>query len=143
VLNALFRIGVRSKVTTTVAADATAHDVIRAFIERQGAQWGARRDVIERAIFATAQAAETISAHCGVESPLDIEASFDEFNLDIIVSYRGELLVLPDRRPTDDEIRDAQDGVVRLSGYLLQHNADHVRAFRKGERAMLAIHFQH
>ncbi|MBV8837776.1 MAG: purine/pyrimidine permease [Alphaproteobacteria bacterium] len=142
-LNAVFRIGVRSKVSTIIAADASAHDAIRAFVERQGAQWGARRDVIERATFGTAQAAESIIAHCTPKGPLGIEASFDEFNLDIALTYHGETLALPDRRPTDDEIRDTDDGVLRLAGYLLKNNADHARAYRKAERAVLAIHFQH
>jgi hypothetical protein len=35
------------------------------------------------------------------------------------------------------------DGVLRLAGYLLQNNADHIRAFHKADRAVLAIHFQH
>jgi len=143
VLNAVFRIGVRSSATATIACDAGAHDAIRAFIERQGAQWGARRDIVERAIFGTAQAAESIVEHCHVQSPLLVEASFDEFNLDIRLSYQGDAFVLPDRRPTDDEVRDTPDGVLRLAGYLLQNNADHIRAFRKADRAVLAIHFQH
>lgn len=143
VLNGLFRIGVRSRVTATIAADADAHDAIRAFIERQGAQWGARRDVVARAIFAAAQAVESIIAHCSPRGLLAIEASFDEFNLDIALSYAGETLVLAERRPSDDEIRDAQDGVLRLAGYLLQTTADQVRALRKADRAVLALHFEH
>jgi NCS2 family nucleobase:cation symporter-2 len=143
VLNAVFRIGVRASATTTIACDAGAHDAIRAFIERQGAQWGARRDIVERAIFGTAQAAESIMEHCHIRGPLCIAASFDEFNLDIRLSYQGDVFVLPDRRPTDDEVRDTPDGVLRLAGYLLQNNADHIRAFHKADRAVLAIHFQH
>ena len=58
VLNAVFRIGMRSKASVEIVAGPGAHDAVRAFLEQQGARWGARRDVIERAIFGTAQAEE-------------------------------------------------------------------------------------
>ena len=44
---------------------------------------GARRDVIERAVFGTAQAVESIAEHCDVRGVVAIAASFDEFDLDI------------------------------------------------------------
>jgi NCS2 family nucleobase:cation symporter-2 len=143
VLNALFRIGVRARTTTTVEPNAGAHDMIRAFLEQQGGRWGARRDVIERAIFGTAQAAESIIEHCDMRGPITLEASFDEFNLDIRLSYQGEDFVLSDGRPTDDQIRDSDDGVRLLAGYLILRNADRVRASRKADRAVLEFHFQH
>jgi xanthine permease XanP len=123
-LNAVFRLGVRSRAVMTLARDGTAHQAVRAFLEQQGARWGARRDVMARATFGTAQAIESITEHCNVHGPITVAASFDEFNLDIRISYQGELLALEDRRPTDDEIRDTADGIRRLAGFLLQRNAD-------------------
>lgn len=140
-LNAVFRIGVRSRATITL--EPGAHDAARTFLEQQGAKWGARRDVIERAIFGTAQSMESIAEHCKVEGPIEIEASFDEFNLDIRLGYRGETFALPDRRPTQAEIRDTDEGLRLLAGFLIQRNADRVRAWRKGDRAVLEFHFQH
>jgi NCS2 family nucleobase:cation symporter-2 len=66
-LNALFRIGMRTRASVAVEPGAGAHDAIRAFLEQQGGKWGARRDVVERAIFGTAQAEESIVAHCNVQ----------------------------------------------------------------------------
>lgn len=142
-LNAIFRIGVRNTAAITIEPDASAHDAVRTFLEQRGASWGARRDVMERAIFGTAQSIESIAEHCNVQGPVTVEASFDEFNLDIRLSYLGDALVIPDRRPTDDEIRETEDGVRLLAGYLIQRNADRVRASRKADRAVLEFHFQH
>ena len=142
-LNALFRIGVRTQAAIAITPSADAHDAIRTFLEQQGARWGARRDVIERAVFGTAQAVESIAEHCDVRGVVAIAASFDEFNLDIRLSYQGEDLALPESRPSDDEIRDSEDGVRMLAGYLIQRNADRVRAARKADRAVLEFHFQH
>jgi len=143
VLNAVSRIGVRSRATTAIAPGVDAHDAIRAFLERHGAQWGARRDVIEHAIFGAAQSIETIGEHCNAQGPIDVAASFDEFNLDIQLSYRGEELELPDHRPSDDQIRETEEGTRLLAGYLIQRIADRVRAFRKEDRAVIEFHFQH
>jgi NCS2 family nucleobase:cation symporter-2 len=142
-LNAMFRIGVKSKAAIAVMSDMDTHDAIRAFLEQQGAKWGARRDVIERTIFGTAQSIESIVEHCNVSGPITIEAGFDEFNLDVRLSYHGNDFVLPDRRPSDEQIRETDEGIRLLAGFLIQRNADRVRASRKGDRAVLEFHYQH
>jgi hypothetical protein len=142
-LNAFFRIGMRNRAVTEIAPGAGAHDAIRAFLEQQGGKWGARRDVVERAIFGTAQAEESIVAHCNVQGPVEVEASFDEFNLDVRLAWQGDELRLPDKRPSEEEIRETEEGLLLLAGYLIQRNADRVRASRKGDRAVLEFHFQH
>ena len=142
-LNAIFRVGVRSKVSMALDSGADAHGAIRNFLEQQGARWGARRDVMERAIFGTAQAEESIVAHCSVQGPVEVEASFDEFNLDVRLSWQGDELVIPDKRPSEEEIRETEQGLLLLAGFLIQRNADRVRASRKGDRAVLEFHFQH
>jgi NCS2 family nucleobase:cation symporter-2 len=143
ILNALFRIGMRTRASIAVEQGADAHDAIRAFLEQQGGKWGARRDVVERAIFGTAQAEESVVAHCNVQGPVEIEAAFDEFNLDVRLSWQGDELKLPDKRPSEEEIRETEEGLLLLAGYLIQRNADRVRASRKGDRAVLEFHFQH
>jgi xanthine permease XanP len=143
VLNALFRIGMRTRASVAIEPGAGAHDAIRAFLEQQGGKWGARRDVVERAIFGTAQAEESIVAHCNVQGPVEVEAAFDEFNLDVRLSWTGDELRLPDKRPSEEEIRETEEGLLLLAGYLIQRNADRVRAARKGDRAVLEFHFQH
>ena len=143
VLNAVFRIGVRSRATVEITPGPGAHDAVRAFLEQQGAKWGARRDVIERAIFGTAQAEESIVEHCNVQGPVRLEASFDEFNLDIRLSWQGEEVTIPDKRPSEEEIRETEQGLLLLAGFLIQRNADRVRSTRRGDRATLEFHFQH
>jgi NCS2 family nucleobase:cation symporter-2 len=142
-LNAIFRIGVRSRETFLFTPGVDEPEAIRSFLEQQGAKWGARRDVTERAVFGTSQAVESIVDHSDVAGPIQVEVSFDEFNFDVRLSYQGEEFLIEDRRPTDDEIRDTDDGIRRLAGYLIRQNADRVRASRRGETATLEFHFQH
>jgi NCS2 family nucleobase:cation symporter-2 len=142
-LNAVFRIGVRTKAAIVIKSPEDAHDAVRSFLEQQGAKWGARRDVTERAIFGTAQSIESIIDHCNVQGPITVEAGFDEFNLDIRVTYNGDDFVLPERRPTDEQIRETDEGLRLLAGYLIQRNADRVRISRKGDSAAIDFHYQH
>ena len=142
-LNAIFRIGVKTRAAVSLAPEVDNHDAVRAFLEQQGAKWGARRDVIERAIFGAAQSVESIVEHCSVRGPISLEASFDVFNLDVRLSYQGDDFALPERRPSDDEIRESDEGLRLLAGFLIQRNADRVRASRKGDRAVLEFHYQH
>lgn len=142
ILNAIFRIGVKTR-ETMAFAPGTDYGRIREFLETHGAAWGARRDVIEKAVFGATQAVEVVSDYCVPQGPIAIEATFDEFNLDIRVSYQGRLIALQTRRPAEDEILDSDDGVMKLAGYLVQRNADRVRAEQIGDAATLEFHFQH
>jgi xanthine permease XanP len=143
VLNALFRIGITRRQKIVLASDANVHDSIRVFLEEQGARWGARRNIIERAIFGTAQACESIVEHCNAKGPITVEASFDEFNLDVRLTYQGDPLTLEESRPSVDEIVDSDEGMRRLAGFLLKRNADSVRTYCNGDKSIIEFRFQH
>ena len=142
-LNVLFRIGLRKKVTISVAPEAVGSDALAVFMDKQGAAWGARRDVIERAKFNLEQSIETIFSSGVASSPLQVEASFDEFNLDIRVSYSGPPLELPEKRPSNEEIMASEEGERRLAGFMLRRFADRVTTSCRADRSTIAFHFDH
>ena len=142
-LNLLFRIGVRQRVTLAIAPDADAPPLLDEFFRKQGAAWGARPDIVARATFGAKQLVEAVLEYGDPRGPLELEAGFDEFSLDLQLRYEGTVLAVPDRRPGLDEIRDAEDGAMRLAGYLLRRNADGIRAQQQGPRALIRFHFDH
>ncbi|MDN8615148.1 uracil-xanthine permease family protein [Variovorax ginsengisoli] len=142
-LNLLFRIGLRRSVSMSVAPEAIDPEALEEFLDGQGAAWGARSDVIERAKFNLVQSIETLAGSGVASGPLHIEASFDEFNLDLRVSYVGEQLELPEQRPSIEEIIESDHGERRLAGFLLRRFADRVTSRRAGERATVGFHFDH
>jgi NCS2 family nucleobase:cation symporter-2 len=142
-LNLAFRLGVRRAERLHVAPGAVDPARIEAFMEANGAAWGARRDVIDRATFNLAQSIETIVDGCSPEGALEIEASFDEFNLDLRVSYAGPPLDLPDKRPTNEEIIASEEGHRRLAGYMLRRYADRVAVSHRAGRSTILFHFDH
>lgn len=142
-LNGVFRLGVRK--VQSMLVDRTQFDAtkIEDFMEAHGAEWGARRDVIDKASFNLAQSIETIIEGCDPQGPLKIEASFDEFNLDLRVSYEGPALELPDRRPSNEEIMASEDGQRKLSGFMLRRYADRVQSTHKAGQSTVHFHFDH
>ncbi|MET0918568.1 MAG: solute carrier family 23 protein [Burkholderiales bacterium] len=142
-LNLLFRLGVRQKVRLSLEPAGDYPRAIEDFFTERGKSWGARPDIIRRAVFGVTQLTEAVIENCAPKGRLTIDASFDEFNLDVHVGYHGELLELPDSRPTEREIREDDDGARRLAGFMLRRNADRAQSTRKDGRAAIHFHFDH
>jgi xanthine permease XanP len=143
VLNAVFRLGIRNVQKLVVDPAQPDGAAIEQFMETHGASWGARRDVIDRATFNLTQSIETIVDSCDPQGPLEIEATFDEFNLDLRVSYVGPPIELPERRPSNEEIMESDKGQRRLAGFMLRRYADRVAAAHRSGRSTILFHFDH
>jgi len=142
-LNLVFRLGVRRTQTLEVNPAAVDAQQIEEFMQTHGAAWGARRDVIERARFNLMQSMELLADSGVTQGMLTVAASFDEFSLDVRVSYDGVPLELPEQRPTNEEIIASYEGQYRLAGYMLRTLADRVQVGNRGGRTTLVFHFDH
>jgi len=142
-LNGLFRLGVRKTQKMLVEPTRIDSAAIEAYMETSGAEWGARRDVIDRASFNLTQSIETIVEGCEPQGPLEVAATFDEFNLDLRVSYVGPPLELPEKRPSNEEIMASEEGQRRLAGFMLRRYADRVQATHKAGHSTILFHFDH
>jgi len=141
-LNLIFRIGVRRRARIEVEIDRLDPVRIQTFFQEHGASWGARPETVARAAFAVSQSAEVVADGLVTEGPIAIEARYDEFDLDVTVRWRGRSMQFPDARPTDDDIRDSDDGAHRLAGWLLRHNADRATAQATGDRCSMTFRFE-
>lgn len=142
VLNLVFRIGVTRKATLNVEREAAQAQALEAFLEKQGAVWGARPDVVKRAVFGVAQLVDAILDGPWREGPLAIEASFDEYSFDVRLRYRGAQMTFPKVLPTQDEIL-ADGGVQLLAGYMLRQNADRISSDMKDGLVSILFHYEH
>jgi NCS2 family nucleobase:cation symporter-2 len=140
VLNLLMRIGVRQKATLKLESGSINREAVEQFMTQQGARWAARKDVIQRAIFGVVQVLDVVG---DPSDGIEVEASFDEFNLDIRVRYAGATLVIPERKPTPREIVASEDGERLLAGYLLRQTADRVQSRGTPAAAELVLHYDH
>jgi NCS2 family nucleobase:cation symporter-2 len=139
-LNLIMRIGVRQRVTLKVAHGQNSGEAVDQLLSDQGARWAARRDVVRRAIFGAAQVLEVTGAP---PDGTEIEASFDEFNLDVRLRYAGAPLVIPEHRPSPRVIMASEEGERLLGGYLLRQSADRVVSRAIGDRAEIHLHYDH
>jgi xanthine permease XanP len=142
-LNLLFRIGVHKSMSFTLTMQDRDLAAIDDRMRELGAVWGARADVMSRAAFAVQQWVETAADTHWLDGPADVTATFDEFNLDVRVTYRGSAIEMPEVRPTQDEILESDDGVRRLAGYLLRRNADRAKTSASDGRAVVHFRFVH
>jgi NCS2 family nucleobase:cation symporter-2 len=142
-LNLVFRLGVRHTRTLAVNPAAVEAQQVDDFMQTHGAAWGARRDVIERARFNLMQSIELLADSDVTQGMLTVAASFDEFRLDVSVSYDGAPLTLSERRPTNEEIIASTEGQYRLAGYMLRNLADRVQVNNRGGRTTVTFHFDH
>jgi len=143
VLNLVFRIGIKKTTKLTIEGKAYDPDTVQTFFQSQGAKWGARTDVIKRAAYGTIQLVDAVTADYWREGPIVVEASFDEFNLDVRILYTGDEMRFPDTRPSLAQIRDSEDGTRLLAGFMLRRNADRVRSESKEGRSRAVFHFDH
>jgi xanthine permease XanP len=139
-LNLLMRIGVRQRVTMKVDAGHVDRETIEEFLSEQGGRWAARRDIVSRAIFGVVQTLEVVG---DVQEGTEIEATFDEFNLDVRVRYKGAPLIIPERKPTPREIIASEEGERLLAGYLLSQSADRINCRPHGNMTEVQLHYDH
>lgn len=142
-LNLVFRVGVWNIGKLRVEPGHVDSHRLTEFIEATGASWGARRDMIERVRFNVAQSVETIAGTAAARGPIDIEAAFDGYRIDVRIAFDGPPLELPQTRPSEQEILESADGMNRLAGYLLRRLADRVRSAHRGGRTVLEFQFDH
>ena len=98
---------------------------------------------MKRAAYGTIQLIDAIAADYISDGPIVIETRFDEFNLDVRLTYQDERLAFPDQRSALADIRESEAGARLIAGFMLRRNADRTRSEWKGGRARVLFHFDH
>jgi len=143
VLNLIMRIGISRRATLKVTSGEHSSDIVFRFMEDLGAAWGARKNVVYRAVAAMNEFAETI-VHCGMEGrEILMTAIFDELSLDIRITYEGPPVQFPEERPDMAAIIDDPEALARMSGFLVRHFTDRIKVSREGEQTRVDLHFDH
>src|SRR5262249_28715660 len=93
-LNLVFRIGIKKAIEMQIEAAAPPLEDVENFVERNAGGWGARRDVIARVKFTLMQAVEAISDLCDRAHPIRLKMTYDEFDIEATLTYKGEQLEL-------------------------------------------------
>ena len=142
-LNLLLRLGIARRQQLVLRPGVDTTDAIFALMEKQGAAWGARKEVIYRAISALNEFYESATLLGLAKSEITVDVSFDEFNLDVDIRYTGTLMDFPTERPTEvDLLRDTRT-TVKLAGFMIMHYVDQLKSDAKGDSCRIQFHFEH
>ena len=142
-LHLLFRIGIARHHTLEIDSGIDVTEELFVFFRECGGAWGARAEVVSRATSAVAQCIESLTEFQLVRGKINVDASFEEFNLNVDIEYEGILPLLSATRPTEEELFNDEDAFARLSGYLVMRYADKVTSENKNGRCNLHFNFEH
>jgi xanthine permease XanP len=142
-LNLFLRIGISKTVRIELVPGVDSSDKVFTFMQKQGGLWGAMPDVITRAASAMNETLEAADATSATQGPLQVAVSFDEFNLDVEMTYTGTPMVIPVFRPSEEDILTSSDGLAQLSLFLIRQNSDKVESLVKNGLCYIRLHFNH
>jgi NCS2 family nucleobase:cation symporter-2 len=142
-LNLIFRIGIAKKVWLELVPGTDSPQKIYSFMEENGRAWGARAEVIYKAIAVVNEFFEATIENKLTKEPIDIGVNFDEFHLDLDIHYKGNLIELPSVRPDPHLILIEEGAPLRLSGFLIRSYADKVTTEKKDGDSYIRINFIH
>jgi NCS2 family nucleobase:cation symporter-2 len=140
-LNIIFRMGIRRTRRIQVPLEPLELSAVEDFLDNCGAEWAARPAMITRVKFAASQTLETLVEFA--QGSALLEASFDEFTLVVAISYDGDMIPLPDRRPDQRAIIEDPDATRLLAGWMLRRNADRIQSASDGQHQTLTFMFDH
>lgn len=150
VLNQIFKIGV-SQIASLQLKGYNASFAATQFLEEKGADWGARRDVINKAGIAIGEALEVLHAEKLLQGgPIQLKAKFDEMKLVISLFYNGLPFPLRNEQGPDlkkflesDDDSALDTAIAGMSGAMIRHLADKVSSSTQGTTAELKLQFSH
>lgn len=143
VMNLIMRIGISSRSSLELVSGQHSSEDIFTFMEKQGSSWAARREVVMNAAGVLNEVFESVTFLKLAKGPLNVEATFDELNLDIDITYEGTPLQFPEKPPSPEELLQEDAALGNLSGFLISRQADGIRSSTKGDQCRILLHFEH
>src|SRR6185295_634668 len=142
-LNLLFRIGVKrtASIDFTPGVDPLAR--LEEFAEHQGGIWGARRDVIERAVRAMIEMAECLELLIAPGKTARVTMTFDEYWLDVVTEYEGKPLITSAAAPSHDELLADETQLTRLGAIMIRRQTTRLTASTSGVTQRINLGFEH
>lgn len=144
VLNLIFRLGIAKRQALTVSpGDRDALEKLSTFILRQGAAWGARREVIKLAESVMVEFMEFLAGLKLAEGPIEADVRFDEMRLEVGFNYQGRLPDFQSQPPSQADLLEDEAAVFRLSSFIIKNSADRIKTEEKNGQCHVVFYFDH
>jgi NCS2 family nucleobase:cation symporter-2 len=149
-INGLFRLGVSQSARLELPDGRVKADEIEAWVNANGATWGARVEVMRSVSVVLRELVDAGPEWLARGRPITIEMRFDEFQVDVTVSYHGQVLDPALARALDaadlDDLESLDLDLVqaRLRANLILRLPAQTQVRRgEGDRQVLAMRFEH
>lgn len=142
-LNPIMRLGIRQSIDMPIPVGGVPNEEVAKFINRAGAAWGARRDVIARAQGPIAECLDTLVDAELADGPGRLTLRFNELQLDARITWHGAPLVLSRTPPTKEELVTDDTAAARMAGYLIARLTSRVSSRVVGGMAEVRLTFDH
>jgi NCS2 family nucleobase:cation symporter-2 len=142
-LNLITRIGIAQKQVFKLRPGVDSGETIYLFFDNKGREWGAREEIISRAVRALTEFFEVNEIIHLTQNDIEVTASFDEFNLDISIRYEGQSLAFPAERPSPEEVIADDMALSRLAANIIHNTVDRISCEDKKGTTHMAFHFDH
>lgn len=143
-LNIVLRLGIARRAVLELVIGRDDFETISSFLERQGGLWGARKEVIFKAISTINEFFEITPSMELASDTLKVEALFDEYNLNIYITYSGKPLDLNRKKPTAEELMNDESAFASFAVSMMKAHADKVKTSAiNSEKAQINFYFEH
>jgi NCS2 family nucleobase:cation symporter-2 len=143
VLNLLLRLGAsQRKSFELLPAEVSLGKSVHRSMEELGASWGMRPEIVARAADCLHELMVSLE-QAGLRSPVQIQAQFNEFKLELDADYAGPEIHLPDQPPSLEAIASDTGAIPLLSGYLIRRHADSVSTTARNGKLRVHLVFEH
>ena len=112
-------------------------------MENQGAAWGARKEVIRKAVFVLNEIHESLCLRSMGQGGIQAKVRFNEFHLDVDVEYAGKPLEFPAERPAIDPNATEDAELQKFSGFLIRKQADQITSETKNGICRIHLGYEH
>ena len=141
-LNFFFLLGSKRRAVFELQPGKDHYTQIRDALMKFGASVAARKEVVVAAIDALGNAAEALEAGLA-QGPVKVALSFDEFNLDLDLSYQGMPLVVPADRPDRAALLRDPDALMSMSAWLMARKVNRVRSHEERGQCHVSLRLEH
>jgi xanthine permease XanP len=142
-LNLMFRIGVKKSASIDFTPGVDPLAKLEEFAQHQGAVWGARRDVVERAVRAMIETAECLDLLIEPGKTARVTMKFDEYWLDVTTEYEGKPLVTAAAAPSHEELLADASQLTRLGAVMIRRQATRLTTSASGATQRINLGFEH
>jgi xanthine permease XanP len=125
-LNLIFIIGASQKRKLIIQYENFSKDLLYEFFENSGASFGARKEVIYKAMSAVNEFVESSSQIIKSDTDIMISLINNEFFLNANIIYTGEKMIFPDIKPSTKDIIENENALKNLSGYIIKKISEKV-----------------